>query len=125
MNDNFSIQASDRQISSARQLSDMAKIFQREAEEKAVKRRGAEAQIEASKILEDQRQELEVMRATINALLKHNLEQSHQQALAIQERDKIETERFIKNTRLSKIAAWAGVIGTILAAFGIILQLAS
>ena len=83
MLDMFSMQGLERHISSARQLSDMTEVIRREAEEKAIKRRGAEAQIESNKILADQREELEVMRATINALLKHNLEQAVLQANAL------------------------------------------
>ena len=123
MNDNFSILGLEQHLSSARQVSDMASIRQRQAEEKAIKRMGAEAQIESSKILADQREELEVMRASINNLLKHNLEQSKQQASALQERDKVETERYHENLRFTKIAAWTGVIGVILGVVAIVLQL--
>ena len=121
----FLMQRLEQQISSARQLSDMAEILRRQAEENAIKRMGAEAQIESSKILAEQREELEVMRDAISALLNHNLEQSKQQAEVLQERDKIESERYRENTRLSKVAAWAGVLGTLLAAAGIALQIAS
>lgn len=119
----FSMQSLERQVSSARQLSDMTQILHRQAEEKAIKRRGAEAQIESSKILADQREELEVMRETINALLKHNLEQARQQADALQERDRIETEIYRENLRFTKIAAWTGVIGATLAIVTIALQI--
>jgi hypothetical protein len=125
MADMFSMQGLEQQISSARQLIDMAEMLRREAEEKTIKRMGAEAQIKSSKILAEQRNELEVMREAISALLKHNLEQSKHQAEALAERDKIESERYLVNTRLSKVAAWAGVIGTLLASAGIALQIAS
>jgi hypothetical protein len=115
----------EQEISSARQLSDMAAMLHRQVEEKAIKRMGAEAQIKSSKILAEQREELEVMRVAISALLKHNLEQSKQHAEALQERDKIESERYRENTRLSKVAAWAAVFGTFLAATGIALQIVS
>ena len=119
MNNMFSLQY---QVSSARQLSDIAKLIQHESEEKAVKRRGIEAQIESSKILTKQREELEVMRATINKLLEHNLERAQLQFQAAQERDQTESERYIENLRFNKIASWTGVVGTIFAVFGIILQ---
>lgn len=112
---------------SARQVSEMSETLHRlhraEAEEKALRRRGVEAQIESAKLLADQREEIEVMREAINALLKHNIEQSKQQAIAFQERDKVEGQRFSENTRLSKIAAWAGVLSVILAAIAIGVQL--
>jgi high-affinity Fe2+/Pb2+ permease len=86
---------------------------------------GTEAQIKSSHILAEQREELEVMREAISALLKHNLKQSKQQAEALKEQDKIESERYRENTRLSKVAAWAGVFGTLLASVGIALQITS
>jgi hypothetical protein len=103
MNDNFSFLGLEQHLSSARQVSDMASMLQRQAEEKAIKRMGAEAQIESSKILAEQREELEVMRATINALLKHNLEQAKQQEIVLQVRDKVETERYRENLRFTKM----------------------
>jgi hypothetical protein len=112
---------------SARQVHDMSDVFQQvqfvAIEEKAMRRKGVEAQIRSAKILADQREELEVMREAINALLKHNLEQSKQQSIALQERDRVEAERFRENTHLSKIAAWAGVISAILAAIAIWVQI--
>lgn len=116
------MQGLEQKTSSARQLGEMAKILQREAEEKAVKRMGAEAQIESIKILADQREKLEVMREAIIALLKHNLEQAKIQIIASQERDRIETERYQENLQFTKIAAWTGIVGTVLAVGGIVLQ---
>jgi type VI protein secretion system component VasF len=87
---------------------------------------GTEAQIKSSHILAEQREELEVMREAISALLKHNLKQSKQQAEALKGQDKIESERrYRENTRLSKVAAGAGVFGTLLASVGIALQITS
>lgn len=123
VNDNFSSLGLEQHLSSARQVSDMASMLQRQAEAAAIKRRGAEAQIESSKILADQREELEVMRASINSLLKHSLEQAEQQKIKSQEHDKIETERYLENLRFSKIAAWTGVTGVILGVAAIVLQL--
>lgn len=123
MNDNLSFLGLEQHLSSARQVTDMASILQRQTEAAVIKRRGAEAQIESSKILADQREELEVMRASINALLKHSLEQAEQQEIKLQERDKVETERYRENLRFTKMAAWTGVIGIILGVVAIVLQL--
>lgn len=117
----FSLEASQK-ASSARQLSDIAKIFQHEAEEKAVNRKGAEAQIESNKILSEQREELEIMRAAITALLKHNLEQAELMAKSAIEQDGIETKRYLEHLRFTKIAAWTGIVGIILGVVGIILS---
>lgn len=123
MNDTFSSLILGQHPSSARQVSDMMRTLQRQSESAAIKRRGAEAQIESSKILADQREELEVMRASINALLTHSLEQAEQQEIKSQERDKVETERYRENLRFTKIAAWTGIMGSILSVVAIILQL--
>jgi len=123
MTDNFSFLGAERHLSSARQVGDVANMLRQQAEEKAIKRMGAEAQIESSKILTDQRQEIEMMRSSINDLLKHNLEQASQQAISSQVRDKIESERYLENLRFTKIAAWTGAIGAILAVVSIAIQL--
>lgn len=125
MNDNFSFLGLEQHLSSARQVSNMANILQRQAEAAAIKRRGAETQIESSKILADQREELEAMRASINALLKHSLKQTEQQEIKLQKRDKVETQRYRENLRLTQIAAWTGVIGVIIGSVAIVLQLIS
>lgn len=113
MNETFLMPGLGQQISSARQLIEVVKIHKQQAEEKAIKRIGAKAQIESSKILADQRIELAQMRQTINVLLKHNIEHTKQQSIASQERDKIETKRYKANLRFTKIAAWAGVLGVV------------
>lgn len=115
----------ERQVSSARQMHDMLEPLRREAEAKTIKRMGAEAQIESSKILANQAEELVVMRKTINDLLLHTLEQAKQYAIASQERDKVETARYRENLRFTKIAAWTGVIGIIFSAVAILLELHS
>jgi len=113
MSDTFLTLGLQQQISSARQLSELAETQKQQTKEKVIKLMGAEAQIESSKILADQRKELEEMREIINALLRHNLEQTNQQSIASQERDKIETKRYMENLRFTKIAAWAGVLSVI------------
>jgi hypothetical protein len=119
----------DRFASSAKQISELSASIEATqavvAKSNTIKLKGAEAQIESSNILADQREELEVMRATINALLKHNLEQVEQQAIASQERDKLEAERYCENLRFTKIAARTGVVGIILSIVAIALQLRS
>lgn len=128
MNDKNSIYArfssleASQKASSARQLSEISKIFQYEAEEKAVKRRGAEAQIESNKIMAEQRKELEIMRASINALLKHNLEQAELLAQSALMQEEIETKRYLENLRFTKIAAWTGIAGMIIGIVAIILS---
>lgn len=122
MNDNFSFLGLEQHFSSARQVSDMASMLQRQAEAAAIKRRGAEAQIESSKILADQCEELELMRASINALLKHSLEQAEQQEVKLKERDKVETARYHENLKFTKIAAWTGIVGIIIGVISIVLQ---
>lgn len=112
-----------QQISSAPQLSEVAEILKQQAEEKAIKRMGAKAQIESNRILADQRLELKEMRETINALLRHSLEQAKQQSMASQERDKIEDKRYKKNLQFTKIAAWTGMIGVALGVIAIVIQL--
>lgn len=113
MSDTFLMLGLQQQISSARQLGEVAEIQERQAKEKAIKHMGAKAQIESSKILADQRVELAEMRETINALLRHSLEYAKQQSIASQERDKIETKRYEENLRFTKIAAWAGVLSVL------------
>lgn len=112
---------------SARQVSDISEtlhqLHRAEAEEKAMRRRGVEAQIQSAKLMADMREQTELMNEALNTLLKHNLEQSKQQGIALQERDKVEAKRFQENARLSKVAAWAGVISAILAAAAICIQI--
>lgn len=122
MSDMFSMQGPEKHISSASQLKELAEMIQRQAQERAIKRKGAEAQIESSKILADQREEMEQMRNAINSLLKHSLEQAEQQSIAKEKRDKIEAERFRENIRWTKIAAWSGIVATIFAVVTITLQ---
>jgi len=125
----FSFQGIENQFSSARQISDASKTFQHIQsavnQEKHLRNKSVNAQIESVKILSNQREELEMMKDAINALLEHSLEQSKQQTIALHERDKVESERYIENTRLSKIAAWAGVFSAILAAASIMIQMFS
>lgn len=123
MNDMFSIPGLQHQVSSARQVNEMVEALERRAAEDKIKRMGAKAQIEFNKILADQRMELEEIRSTIVALLKHNLEQAEQQSMAAQERDKIEAERYKKNLKFTKIAAWTGIIGGLLGVITIVIQL--
>lgn len=123
MNDTFLTLGLQQQISSARQLIEGIKIQEQQAEETALKSMGAKAQIESSKILADQRKQLEEMREAINALLRHNLDQAKQQSVALQERDKIETKRYKENLQFTKIAAWAGVFGVVLGGVAIVIQL--
>jgi rubrerythrin len=123
MSDMFSTLGLQQQISSARQLLDAAKTMEQRAEEKKIKQMGAKAQIESSKILADQQIELKEMREAISALLRHNLEQAEQQLTALQEREKIETERYKENLKFTKIAAWTGIIGGFLGVITIVIQL--
>lgn len=126
MNEPFFNMNLDRYASSAKQISELSASVEATqavvAKSNAIKLKGAEAQIESSKILADQREELEVMRASINTLLKHSLEQAEQQAVASQERDKLEAERYRENLRFTKIAAWTGVVGIIIGIASIALQ---
>ena len=117
MNDMFSMQGFGQQHTNG-----MLASLQREAESKAIKRMGAEAQIESIRILESQSKKLEFIQETFSALLKHDLEQAKLLEIASQERERIETERYLANMRLTKIAAWSGVVGTILALVAIGLQ---
>ncbi|WP_144313873.1 hypothetical protein [Bdellovibrio bacteriovorus] len=122
MNDNFSFSGLEQHISSSRQVRDMANMVLRKAEAAAIKRRGVEAQIESSKVLVDQREELVVMRAFISALLKDSFEQTDQQEIKLKERDKVETARHQENLKFTKIAAWTGVVGIIIGVVSIFLQ---
>jgi hypothetical protein len=63
------------------------------------------------------------MREAISALLKHNLEQAEQQLTALQEREKIETERYKENLKFTKIAAWTGMVGGLLGVIIFAMQL--
>lgn len=119
----FSIPGLQDQVSSARQLNEMVETLERRAAEDKIKRMGAKAQIESSKILADQQIELKEMREAISALLRHNLEQAKQQSTAAQEREKIETERYKENLKFTKIAAWTGIIGGLLGVITIVIQL--
>ena len=123
----FSIQEMANQFSSAKQINDTVNTFHRiqlaANEDKALRSKSRNAQVESVKILSQQHKELEIMKDAINALLDHNLEQALQQTAALQERDIIENKRFNENNRLSKIAAWAGVFSTILAAASIFIQI--
>ncbi len=117
----------EHQVSSAHQLHDYSitikEIKVAAAEKEAIRRKGIAAQVESNRILADQREELEVMRTTINTLLKHSLEQAEQQAIASQERDKIEAEKYRENLRFTKIAVWTGLVGTVLAIVSIVFQI--
>lgn len=119
----FSIPGLQHQVSSARQLNEMVVALERRAAEDKIKRMGAKAQIESSKTLADQQIELKEMREAISALLRHNLEQAKQQSTALQEREKIETERYKENLKFTKIAAWTGMIGGLLGVITIVIQL--
>ncbi|MFN7824114.1 MAG: hypothetical protein ACK5P6_02000 [Pseudobdellovibrionaceae bacterium] len=92
MNDMFSSLGLDRQATSARHMNDLMQTMQRQLEIARVGRKGAEAQIESSKILADQREEIELMRKSITSLLKHSLEQAQLQSIAAKQRDKIESD---------------------------------
>jgi hypothetical protein len=122
MKDQFSFLGYEQHLSSAKQVSNLANMLQLQAEEKAIKRMGAEAQIESSKILADQHEELEVMRTSINALLAHNLEQAKRQEKEAQERNEIETVRYRENLRFTKIAAWTGIFGIVIGVVSMVLQ---
>lgn len=119
----LSVLGLDRQASSALQVSDMMKKIHRQAESEAIGHRGVKAQIESSKILADQREEMELMRSALNSLLKHSLELAEQQSIAAEKRDKIEAERYQENMRWTKIAAWSGVVAAIFAILTIALQI--
>ena len=116
----------DRQASTAKQLSDLSTSIMTSKtlleKSNGTKLKGAEAQIESSKILADQREELEVIRASINALLNHNFEQAMQLEIKLQEREKIETTRYDEILKFTKIAAWTGIAGAILGAVSIAFQ---
>lgn len=85
-----------------------------EIKHRAIQQNGAKAQIASEKILANQ-----------NALLEYLAKHAHQQEIAMQERDKIESERYRLNTGLSRVAAWSGVISAILSAIAIWIQLKS
>ena len=112
----------DLQVSSAKQAAEFFNRMNREAEEKAIIRKGAEAQINSTKILTNQYQEIELMKETINALLKYNQEQSSQQFFLLQERDKRENARYQETTRLAKIATWTSVASMLVAVIAPIIQ---
>ena len=59
-----------------------------------------------------------------NEVLTSLLEWAHQQQIASQQREVTEVQRYRENTRLSRIAAWSGVIALILSAIGVIAQIA-
>lgn len=104
----------EKYTSSARQFSELSASIEATqaviAKANAIKLKGAEAQIESSRILAEQREELEVMRDTINALLKHSLEQAEQQ----EERNRIESKRHREAMIFTVIAAVTGIISLML-----------
>lgn len=116
----------DRYASSAKQISELSASIEATqavvAKSNAIKLKGAEAQIESIKILANQHEELEIMRTTINTLLKHSLEQSEQQAITSQEREKLEADRYRENLQFTKIAAWTGIVGIFIGLISIALQ---
>lgn len=89
-----------------------AETASRAAARSAVQLKGIDAQVESAR-------ELELLREQVNALLKHSRVDAEQQAVASQERDKVEAARFRENIRMSRVAAWAGVISAILSAIAI------
>jgi DNA repair ATPase RecN len=113
------------QVSNAKQASALMETFRREAEDKITVRRGAEAQIDSNKILADQHRELAVMKEIIDSLLKYTVEQGQQQALQLQEQNKIEDRRYIENTRLARVATWTGIFSMFIAVVALVLQIAS
>jgi DNA repair ATPase RecN len=113
------------QVSNAKQASALMDTFRREAEDKIAARRGAEAQIESSKILADQHRELTVMKEIIDSLLKYTVQQGEQLAIQMQEQNKIEDRRYIENTRLARIATWTGIFSMLIAVIALVLQIAS
>lgn len=113
------------QVSNAKQASALIETFRREAEDKITVLRGAEAQIDSNKILADQHRELAVMKEIINSLLKYTVEQGQQQALQLQEQNKIENRRYIENTRLTRVATWTGIFSMFIAVVALVLQIAS
>lgn len=113
------------QVSNAMQASALMETFRREAEDKITVRRGAEAQIDSNKILADQHRELAVVKEIIDSLLKYTVEQGQQQALQLQEQNKIEDRRYIENTRLARVATWTGIFSMFIAVVALVLQIAS
>jgi hypothetical protein len=110
---NFEIPDLENIPTSALQVRDFAKISHQTheamANEKALQRKGIEAQIESAEILGYQRDDMKGMREAMNALLKHSFEQAEQTAIALRERDKVETRRFRLTTFITLLAA-TGVI---------------
>lgn len=109
----FSLQGS-HQVSSAKQASELMDLFRREAEQKIIRQKGAEAQIETSKTLTNHSHDLAVMKETINLLLKHNIDQALLQAEAQRLREVIDARRFRQNMIFTIIAAATGVISILL-----------
>lgn len=126
MKDPFLNMNLSQHVSSARQFSELsASIEATQAvvtKANAIKLKGAEAQIESSKILAEHREKLEVMRSSIHELLKHTLEQAEQNEMMSREREKLETARYRENLRFTKIAAWTGVIGILIGLVSIVIQ---
>lgn len=116
------MQILDIQVTSAKQLSELSKSYERvqaiENEQKTFHRKGVEAQIESTKTLKEQKEDQVLIKVTLDSLLKHNLEQArHQEA-----QEQIETARYSENLKFSKIAAWTGIAGAALGIISIVLQ---
>jgi len=116
------MQRLDLQVSSAKQLSELTKSYERvqaiENEQKAFHRKGVEAQIESTKTLKEQREDQVLIKKTLELLLKHNLEQARQREV----QEKIETSRYSENLKFTKIAAWTSIAAALLGVISIILQ---
>lgn len=77
-------------------------------------------QIESAKLSATQGKNLEKMSEILSSLL----EQADRQRLAMQQNERIEEQRYLENTRLSRVAAWSSIISMIVAVVGIIVQIA-
>lgn len=76
-----------------------------------------------SRTVTQQRKEIEAMRVTIETLIRHELEKSKLHENQSETHAKTEAQRYRENLSLTKIAAFSGVIGTILVFVSIALQL--
>ena len=81
-------------------------------------RAALEMQIELTKLSAAHDKKLEKMNEVLNTLVTW----AEQHQAALRHNEKVEEQRSRENTRLSRIAAWSGVISAILAVVAIIAQ---
>ncbi|MBX3042031.1 MAG: hypothetical protein KF789_15095 [Bdellovibrionaceae bacterium] len=83
-------------------------------------RAGLEVQLECAQMLAEQSAALGDLIKSLNALR----DESEQHQLALRKREIIEDKVYLDNLRLSRIAAWSGLVSAVLAALGVIVQIA-